>query len=149
MFAADAARAMVGFMFGLRQLRRSRRLRWVLSIGVVYALAIQALMASVGTGMSAFAAPGQAGFVICGEVSASRSGPAGDHHQPDSAPQCPFCFIAAQTAGHFTLAGAAPVAPAYTALAFASVPDTFRRAVFVPRFRRTAGAPRAPPAFSA
>ncbi len=121
----------------------------MLSIGVAYALAIQALMASVGTGMSAFAAPGQAGFVICGQVSASRSGHAGDHQQPDSAPQCPFCFIAAQTAGHFALAGAAPVAPAYTALAFASVTEAIKPAAFVPRFRRTAGAPRAPPAFSA
>jgi len=140
---------MLRAMFGLRQLRQSKRLGRVLAICVAYALAIQALMASVGTGMSALAAPGQAGFVICGQVSAPLPGPAGDRHRPSSPLQCPFCFVAAQTAGHFALAGAAPVVPTYAALAFASVADPIGRAVFVARFRRTTGAPRAPPGFSA
>jgi hypothetical protein len=136
-------------MFGLRQLRRSKRLSRVLSVCIAYALAIQALMASVGTGMSAFAAPGQAGFVICGEGSAPAPGTAGGRHAPSSVPQCPFCFVAAQSAGHFALAGAAPAGPAYTALALAAVTDTIGGAAFIPHFRRTTGSPRAPPAFSA
>ena len=70
---AGAARAMVSFMFGLRQLRRSRRLRWVLSIGVAYALAIQALMASVGTGMSALRRPGKPALSFA--VKSRRPGP--------------------------------------------------------------------------
>lgn len=132
-------------MFRLRQLRQSKRLSRVLAVCVAYALAIQAMMASVGTGMSAFAAPGDAGFVICGQVST----PTGDHHAPNPAPQCPFCFVAAQSAGHLALTGEAPAAPVYTALAFAKVADPIRRATFVPRVPRTAGDPRAPPAFSA
>jgi hypothetical protein len=140
---------MLPAMFRLRQLIRSKRLSRMLSVGVAYALAIQALMASVGTGMSAFAASGDAGIVICGQVSALPPGPAGDHQRPGSVPQCPFCFIAAQSAGQFALAGAAPVAPAYTAIAVALIADPIGGAAFVPRFRRTAGAPRAPPSFSA
>jgi hypothetical protein len=133
-------------MFDLRQSRRFRRTARFLAVCLGYALAVQAVVASVGTGMSAFAAPGQAGFVICSQVSAPGS--AGDHHPPNSVPQCPFCFVAAQSAGHFALAGVAPVALAYSALAFASVADPTGRAAFVPAFRRTLGDPRAPPPFS-
>jgi hypothetical protein len=140
---------MLSAMSGLRQFRQSKRLSRVLAVCVAYALAIQAMMASVGTGMSAFAAPGEAGFVICGHASASVPGHAGDRHSPSSVPQCPFCFVTAQTAGHFTLTGVAPIAPAYTPLAIATVADPIGRATFVPRFHRTAGNPRAPPAFSA
>jgi hypothetical protein len=138
---------MLTAMFDLRQLRRLRRTARLLAVCLAYALAVQAVVASVGTGMSAFAAPGQAGFVVCGQVSAP--GPGGDRHPPGSVPQCPFCFVAAQTAGHFALAGAAPMAPVYTALAFAAFADSIGRAGFVALFRRTRGDPRAPPAFSA
>lgn len=140
--------AMLGAMsmFDLRQLRRFRRAGRLLAVCLAYALAVQAVVASVGTGMSAFAAPGQAGFVICGQVSAP--GP-GDRNPPSSVPQCPFCFVAAQTAGHFALAGAAPATPTYTVLAFALVADLISRPAVVPRFHRTVGDPRAPPAFSA
>jgi hypothetical protein len=134
-------------MLGLRRLRRSKRLGSVLALCVAYALAIQAMMASVGTGMSAFAAPGKAGFVICSQVSAPA--PAGDQHAPGSAPLCPFCFVAAQSAGHFALTGAVPVTPVYTAVAFAGVADLIGRATCVLRFPRKVGDPRAPPAFSA
>jgi len=134
-------------MFRLRQLRQSKRFGRPLAVCIAYALAIQAMMASVGTGMSAFATPGQVGFVICGRV--SPPAPAGDHHAPNSGPQCPFCFVAAQSAGHFALTGEAPAGPVYTALAFATVADPIRRATFVLRFPRTAGEPRAPPALSA
>jgi hypothetical protein len=134
-------------MFDLGQLRRFRRTARFLGVCLAYALAVQAVVASIGSGMSAFAAPGQSGFVVCGKVSAP--GPAGDRHPPSPVPQGPFCFVAAQTAGHFALAGAAPVAPVYTALAFASVEVPFGRVAFVPPFRRTLGDPRAPPAFSA
>jgi hypothetical protein len=134
-------------MFDLRRLRRLRRTARFLAVCLAYALAVQAVVASVGTGMSAFAAPGQAGFVICGQVSAP--GPAGDRHPQSPVPQCPFCFVAAQNAGHFALAGAAPMAPVYTALAFSAFADPIGRAGFVALFRRTLGDPRAPPKFSA
>ena len=121
----------------------------MLAICLAYTLAIQAVIASVGTGMSAFAAPGQAPF-ICGQVSAPAAAGKnhGDGHGPNSVPPCPFCFVAAQSAGLIALAGAAPVPPAYAGLVIAAVPAPIGPGVFVPRFRRTAGAPRAPPAFS-
>jgi hypothetical protein len=138
---------MLTAMFDLRHLRRFRRAGRFLAVCLAYALAVQAVVASVGTGMSALAAPGQAGFAICSQISAPGS--AGDHHPSNSVPQCPFCFVAAQSAGHFALAGAAPAAPIYTALAFAAVADPIGHVAFVPPFRRTLGDPRAPPAFSA
>jgi hypothetical protein len=136
-------------MFDLRHLRRSRRLGRVLAVCVAYALAVQAVLASVGTGMSAFAASDHGGLIICGQVSAPGPSPAGDRHRPNSAPSCPFCFVAAQSVGHAALTGAAPAAPAYAGLAIAAMPDRNGRSAFVPRFRRVAGDPRAPPAFSA
>lgn len=139
--------AMLQAMFDLRHFRWFRRLGRFLAVCLAYALAVQAVVASVGAGMSAFAAPGQAGLVICGQVSAP--GPASDHRPPSSVPQCPFCFVAAQSVGHFALTGTAPVAPAYTAVAFASIADSTGRVAFVPTFRRTVGDPRAPPTFSA
>jgi hypothetical protein len=136
-------------MFHLRHLRRFRRSGRVLAVCLAYALAIQAVIASVGTGMSAFAAPGQAG-VICGQV--SPPGPAGDRHGdrrgPNSVPPCPFCFVAAQVAGHVALTGAVPAAPVYAGLVIATLADPIGPGAFVPRFRRAAGDPRAPPVFS-
>jgi hypothetical protein len=133
-------------MFDLRHLRRLRRLGRLLAICVAYALAIQAVVASVGTGMSAFAGPSA---VICGTIASPAPGGAGDHRTPNPAPTCPFCFVAAQTAGHVALTGAAPAVPTYAGLVVAAVPDAIGHDVFVPVFRRAAGDPRAPPALSA
>jgi len=139
-------------MFDLRHLRRFRQSGRVLAVWLAYALAIQAVVAGVGTGMSAFAASGQAGFVICGRMPPPAPGPAGDRrgdgHGPNSVPPCPFCFVAAQSAGLIALTGAVPAPPAYAGLVIAAVPAPIGPGVFVSRFRRTAGAPRAPPAFS-
>jgi len=131
-------------MLGLRQFMRSRRSGALLAICVAYSLAIQALMASVGLGMSAFAATDDAGFVICTHVPS----PAGDPEKPSPIPQCPFCFIAAQTSGHLALAGEAPALPAYAPVQFAAIPDRISETAFVPQLRRTAGDPRAPPSLS-
>ena len=60
--------AKLGAMFDLRHLRRFGRLGRFLAVCLAYALAVQSVVASVGTGMSAFATPGQAGFVICGQM---------------------------------------------------------------------------------
>jgi hypothetical protein len=137
---------MLQTMFDLRHLRRLRRSGRVLALCVAYALAIQAVVASVGTGMSAFAGPGS---VICGTIAPSAPGKAGDRQTPRPSPSCPFCFVAAQTAGHIALTGAAPTVPAWTGPVVAAVPDPIGHGVFIPIFRRTAGDPRAPPAFSA
>ena len=53
-------------MLGMRKFIRRRRASALLAIYVAYTLAIEAVMASVGLGMSAIAAPEQAAFAICG-----------------------------------------------------------------------------------
>ncbi|MGA8616183.1 MAG: DUF2946 family protein [Xanthobacteraceae bacterium] len=125
---------------------QSRRSSAVLSACLAYALALQALMASVGIGMSAFATPEPAGFVICSHT--ATGAPAGDNDRQKPAPACQFCFVAAQCAGHMAFTAETPAFPAYTAVLAARITDLVRDGAFVPRFRRFAGDPRAPPAFS-
>jgi len=122
-----------------------------LAVCVAYSLAIQALMTSVGLGMSAGVAPGQAGFVLCsfasGEI-AKAPAPDRDRQKPDPAPQCPFCFVAAQSAAHVANTGKAPTFPAYAVLPIGAIPGAAGDGAFVPQFRHRHGEPRAPPAFS-
>ena len=116
------ARAMCCFMKGLRQLIRSRRSSGRLALWLAYSLAIQALMASVGLGMSAFAAPDQSRLCplqLCVRSDRDRAGP-GDPQKPGP-PQCPFCFVAAQSAGHVASTGEAPAFPAYAGLLIAAL----------------------------
>ncbi len=133
-------------MFWLRRSIRSKRSSRLLALWIAYSLAIQALMASVGLGMSALAAPGPDVTVICGHASAGT--PASDRQNPDSTPFCPFCFVAAQSAGYIPLVAAAPTFPLYAGEPIAPVADRISDVEFVPQFRRMAGTPRAPPAFS-
>jgi len=130
-----------------RQFIRSRRSSAVLSAFLAYVLALQALVASVGIGMSAFAAPGQAGFVICSHT--ATGAPAADRNgqKSPSAPECPFCLVAAQCAGHLAFAGGTPAFPDYVAVLAAKITDFIHDGAFVPQFRRLAGGPRAPPSF--
>lgn len=119
----------------------------MLALWIAYSLAIQALMASVGIGMSAFAASDADGFDICGRASAGAP-QSGDHQNPNPSPSCPFCFVAVQSAGHIALAGVTPAFPVYTGLLLAPVSDRTVNRTFIPQFRRTLGDPRAPPAIS-
>jgi hypothetical protein len=135
-------------MFWLRQFIRARRSSRVLALCIAYSLAIQALMASVGFGMSAFAADGSDGFAICSHSAAGVPAPGGDHHQnPNSSPACPFCFVTSQSTGYIPLVAEAPPLPVYAGRPIAPVADRIGEAGFVPQFRRMAGAPRAPPVF--
>jgi hypothetical protein len=135
-------------MYGVRQLIRSSRSNRLLVLWIAYSLCVQAIMASVGLGMSAFAAPAPDGLVICSHASATTPAPAGERQNPSPTPCCPFCFVAAQSAGYIALDGKAPPVPVYAGLPIAPLPDRSGGAGFVPRFRRMVGAPRAPPAFS-
>ncbi len=118
---------------------------------VAYCLAIQALTSSVGFGMSAAAAPGGTGLVICSfAANPSVRGPAmnGDRQNPPR-PECPFCFVAAQSAGHIATVGDAPAFPAYSATQMVGVvADQLGDNNFVPQFRHRLGEPRAPPPVS-
>jgi hypothetical protein len=137
-------------MSGLRQFVRSGRSSQLLALWLAYSLAIQALMASVGFGMSAFAAAGPSSFVFCSHVSEGVALPAGGSQAPKrTPPSCPFCFIAAQSGGHDILVGQAPALPAYVDLQVASLEHRVTNRIFVARFRRVVGDPRGPPTFSA
>jgi hypothetical protein len=131
-------------MLGLRRFIRSRRSGAWLSICVAYTLAIQALMVSVGVGMSAAAEADGTALVICNHAPASPDDP----QKPNSAPQCAFCFIAAQTSNNVLVAGDAPALPPYATLPITTMPDRHGERVFIPQLRRTAGDPRGPPRFS-
>jgi hypothetical protein len=120
-----------------------------LAVYVAYSLAIQALMASIGLGMSLGAAPDQANLVLCGFASSQIADAKGSHqHKPAPAPQCPFCFVAAQSAGHVATAGEAPAFPACAAILIAAISQPIGDAAFAPQIRHRQGEARAPPAIS-
>lgn len=139
-------------MRGMRKFIRGRRASALLAVYVAYMLAIEAVMASVGIGMSAGAAPNQTDFVIC----SLAAGPAphtpansGDPQNRTPLPQCPFCLVAAQGAGHVATAGEPPAFRAYVASQVTGrLSDIYGDKVALPQPRRTVGDPRAPPAFS-
>ena len=117
-----------------------------MAVYLAYALAIQATMASVGLGMSAGGAPDQAGFILCSFASHHAAPVPGDRQAPT--PQCPFCFVAAQSVGHVATMGEAPVFPAYAGLLIAAILHPLSGGAYVPHFRHRLGEPRAPPAVS-
>jgi len=104
-------------------------------------------MTSVGLGMSALAAFGPDGSAICSFASRHAPTPTDDRPKPHPAPQCPFCFVAGQSAGHIALLGPAQAPPAYAGLLIGAVADPIDE-TFVPPIHRTVGDPRAPPVFS-
>ena len=106
-------------------------------------------MASIGIGMSALGTPESAGFAICSHT--STGAPTADNgggQKPNSAPECPFCYLAAQCAGHMALTGHAVALPAYTAVLGVRLAHPVGDSAFVPQLRRLAGGQRAPPNFS-
>jgi hypothetical protein len=137
-------------MFGLRQLIRSGRSSRFLALWIAYSLAIEALMASVGLGMSAFATPGPDGFVICSHASGGRRTSTDDRrHNRNPVLLCPFCLVAAQSAGHFPLLSGTPAFPVSAGFLGARVAHRVGEESFVPQLRCIVGTPRAPPPFSA
>jgi hypothetical protein len=148
---ARSVRAIVSVMKRLRQFVRLRSRGGLLAVFVAYSLAIQAMMASVGLGMSAGASPDRAGFVLCSVASDQTANePARDDgpQKPSPTPQCPFCFVAAQSAGHIATMGEAPAFPAYAGLLSGAILDLVGAGAFVFQLHHKNGEPRAPPAFS-
>src|SRR3974377_1914155 len=103
-------------MTGLRRLIQARWLGRLLAVGLAYLLAIDALVAGIGTGMSAVADPAQAEFASCcsvpdhGPVAPSSNN---ERNKSDQQSQCPYCFLAAQSADHLATTGDASTSPAY------------------------------------
>jgi hypothetical protein len=131
-------------MFDLRQFIRSGLSSRFLALWIAYSLAIQALMASVGLGMSAFAASGDH-FLICSHASGSGPVSTGDHQNRNPSLPCPFCFVAAQSAGHVSLLSAAPAFPVYAHLPATPASNHIGDGRLVPKLYRIVGAPRGPP----
>jgi hypothetical protein len=96
----------------LQQLVRSRSRGGLLAVCVAYSLVIQAVMASIGLGMSAGALLDRTGFVLCSFASDTNAPVQdSDRQKPNPAPRCPFCFIAAQSAGNVATVGKASAMP--------------------------------------
>ena len=137
-------------MAGIRRLIRARWLGHLLPIGVAYLLALQAVIVSVGLGMSAASPFGQADFDVCSAaVAYSPAPPESDGDRSDHRPQCPFCLVAAQSAGHTATIGSMTAFPAFAELPAAAPPYAVTDGgTVVSCFHRKTGDPRAPPQFS-
>jgi hypothetical protein len=118
-----------------------------LAVCVAYSLAIQAGMASVGLGMAAEALG--PGLVFCNFAS-NANAPArdSDRQKPNPAPRCPFCFVAAQSAGNVATVGKVSAFPVYVGLPIAAISQPLGDGTLVFQFRHRHGEPRAPPVFS-
>jgi hypothetical protein len=123
-----------------------------LAVGLVYLIAAEALIASVGMGMSAIAPPGQAEFAICSSV--ADHGPVApsdsrDRNKSSHQSQCPFCFLAAQSAVHPATFGDGLASPAYGEFQVTGLRYCIHNGeILGPAFYRTTGDPRGPPQFS-
>jgi hypothetical protein len=134
----------------LRQFVWSRSSGRLLAVYIAYSLAIQAMMASVGFGMSADASPDRVGFVLCSfAFHQTPDEPTRDGgRRPSPAPQCPFCFVVAQSAGHIATMGEAPAFPTYAGLLSVAVLNPVAAVAFIFQLHHSHGEARAPPTFS-
>jgi hypothetical protein len=114
-------------------------------------LVFQALIASVGLGMSAAWPFGQPVFDICSVAATSGlDAPAHNNGTDPSShpPQCPFCFVAAQCASHPAMAGDVKDFPAFAVHDVAAPPyASINPRVVHSRLLRATGDPRGPPSF--
>jgi hypothetical protein len=119
-----------------------------MAVCVAYSLAVQAVVASVGLGMSAAAA---SDFILCSFVSDQTAGAPvrdDDRQKPSPMPRCPFCVIATQTAGDLAIAREVPTFPTYASLLIGAISQPIGDGTFVSESHHRNGEARAPPAFS-
>jgi Protein of unknown function (DUF2946) len=139
-------------MAGLRKLIWSRWSGRLLAVCLAYLLAVEALVASIGMGMSAAAAPGQPEFSICSSYADDDPvAPPADNerNKSDHRSQCPFCFVAAQNAVHMATIGDGVDSPPYAELQVTRLHNSnYNGGIPLPAFYRTTGDPRGPPQFS-
>jgi hypothetical protein len=136
-------------MAGLRRLIRARWWGRFLAVGLTYLLASEALIASIGMGMSAVAAPGQPEVAICSSVTGhgfAKPSDSGNRNGSGHQPQCPFCFLAAQSAVHLATISGGLASPAYAELQAIRFRYGNYDGGFPTRtLYRTTGDPRGPP----
>jgi hypothetical protein len=142
----------ISIIVGMLTLMRTRWSGGLLAACLTCLLAIQALVASVGLGMSAASPFGHPVFDICSAAGTeSVAAPAGDNdrNQPRRQPQCPFCFIAAQSASHPAMVPHAKAFPPFAVRDVAAPPFCDPSHHVVPgRLYRPTGDARGPPSFS-
>jgi len=138
-------------MAGMRGLICTRWSGGLLAASVATLLAFQALIASVGLGMSASSLFGQPVFDICSGGAKTGQQEPGRNDGTDQSrhpPPCPFCFVAAQCASHPAMAGDVKDIPAFSGRDLAAPPYvSINHRVVYGRPLRTTGNPRGPPSF--
>jgi len=138
-------------MAGLRRLIRARWSGRLLAVSLAYLLATEALIASIGMGMSAVAVPGQPEFALCISVADhSQVAPwdSNDRSKSGHQSQCPFCFLAAQSAVHLATLDGGFASPAYAEPQVTGPHYLTYSGLPAPTLYRTTGDPRGPPQFS-
>jgi len=139
-------------MAGIRRLIRARWSGRLLAVALAYLLATEALIASIGMGMSAVAAPGRPEFAICSSVAEhSLVAPLDnrDRGKSGNQSQCPFCFLAAQSGIHLATIGDGLASPAYATVQVVGFRyGNYDGRIPAPTLYRTTGDPRGPPHFS-
>jgi hypothetical protein len=134
----------------LRRFVRSSERGGLLAVYIAYSLALQPMMGSVGLGMSVGVAADQASHILCSSAAdQTANAPARerDRHKTNPVPQCPFCFIAAQSVGLVATTSEAPTFPAFAGSLIGAISERVGDRTFVRQLRHTNGEPRAPPAF--
>jgi hypothetical protein len=143
----------ISIMAGIRTPILTRWSRGLIAACLACLLAFEALITSVGFGMSAAPHFGQPLFDICRAAAAgslATPAPNDDKGQPGhQPPQCPFCFVAAQSASHPAIIADAKSFPLFAVRDVAVLPHAHanHRPVHGP-LHRTTGDPRGPPSFS-
>jgi hypothetical protein len=91
------------------------------------------------------------GFRICSHAySVDKQSPAtgGHDHDRNSVPECPFCFVAAQSTGNIATVNDVSALPDDADLFVSAVSSEIGDNAVIPEFHRTGGEARAPPQFS-
>lgn len=120
-----------------------------MGLGLAFLLFVQAVVASIGFGMEA--ARGGEGFAICSAISAGpKASPSNEGKQPSQhSPHCPFCYVAAQSAGQIATLGRAQAQLAYVVFDSGdAIYGRFIDRIFSLPLRRRANDPRGPPNIS-
>ena len=139
-------------MVRLRKLIQTRWVGRLVALLLAYLFVAEGLIASVGSGMSAAAAPGQFTFPIC--LSATDNGLVAlpgksDRDTSDRQSQCPFCLVAQEASIHSAAIGDTSVSLSYseihtTKACFGNYSGT----ALILNGYRTPGDPRGPPPYS-
>jgi hypothetical protein len=143
--------ASIGAMQKLRTFGADWRSGGALSVCLAYLLFAQAWFVGIGFGMSAGRVDWSGFSFICGSAAApGDAATTGGRDRPASQPDCPFCFVASQTALHHAALRGDQSQLSAAAIDFVEAPlAAISDRIFLPRRRGAVAYPRAPPRFFA